>query len=126
MGFDLFIRVEYHLSPKTGKPFYYNKNFEKVYDPPELKIPQHLCKYLRARGGIFHAYVEEFDSMNQTSTDAFTFLNEYPLWEKVKNSEWYDESYEDSWTEKEHNEFRELLVYLTESYDCTFTVCWSY
>lgn len=127
MGFDLYIGLEYHLCPETGKPYYFSKKtLEKVYKLPELKIPDHLKKYLQGRGGIFHKYVEEFDSNNVTRTDVDSFLLEYPLWDQVKDSDWYDESWEGIWDEKQHDEFRELLVHLSETYDCYFNIDWSY
>ncbi len=127
MGFDLFINLHYQLCPETGKPCYYSKKtFEKVYTLPTMTVPHHLIKYLQGRGKIFHAYIEEFDQSDLTTTSVDAFVAEYPLWDQVKSSDWYDESWEDIWTEKEHNEFRELLVHLKESYDCHFTVEWSY
>jgi hypothetical protein len=127
MGFDLFINVQYNLCPDTGKPYYISKtNFEKVYDLPEINIPVSLRKYLQGRGSIFHAYIHEFDLDDQTSVDVESLVFSYPLWDQVKNSEWYDEIWEEDWTEKEHNEFFELLKYLKENYSCRFNVDWSY
>jgi hypothetical protein len=127
MGFDLFIQVQYYLCPETGKPYYYStQGFEKKYTLPDINIPVHLRKYLKGRGSIFHAYIQEFDECDQTDTDVYSFLHGYPLWDQVKNSNWYDETWEGIWDERNHNEFRELLVYLTETYDCNFTVDWSY
>jgi hypothetical protein len=127
MGFDLYITVKYSLCPETGKPYYYSKQgLEKKYSLPDIQIPNHLRKYLQGRGKIFHIYIKEFDFDGKMETDADSFLLEYPLWDQVKDADWYDESWEDIWTEKEHNEFRELLVHLTTSYDCHFTVEWSY
>lgn len=114
------------MCPETGKPFHYGPKLEKVYTLPEFTIPQHLHKYLKGRGSQFLAYVHEFTLADQSSVDVNEFLNEYPLWEQITSSEWYDETWEEYWTEKEHNEFRELLVYLNESLDCQFTVEWSY
>ena len=127
MGFDLYISIEYNLCPETGKPYYISKRtLEKIYTAPELQIPEHLRKYLQGRGRIFHIYVHEFDSNDVTRTDVDSFLHEYPLWDQVKDSNWYDESWEGIWDEKEHNEFRELLDHLSETYDCYFNVDWSY
>jgi hypothetical protein len=126
MGFDLYIYLKLMMCPETGKPYYFGPNLEKVYTLPGVTIPEHLHKYLKGRGSQFHAYVHEFTLADQSSADVNEFLNEYPLWKQITSSEWYDETWEEYWTEKEHDEFRELLVYLNESLDCQFTVEWSY
>jgi hypothetical protein len=127
MGFDLLIHVQYNLCPETGKPYYYaKKTFEKVYDLPEIIIPEDLRPYLVGRGKIFHAYIQEFKISDLFETDAQSFLHYYPLWNEVLKSDWYDETWEGIWDEKDHNAFRELLVHLVNDYTCGFTLSWSY
>ncbi len=127
MGFDLFIHVQYNLCPETGKPYYYDKKtLNKQYDLPTITVPQHLRKYLQGRGNIFHAYVQEFYMSDLYEADANSFLHAYPLWDDIKKSDWYDESWEGEWDEKDHAAFRELLVHLVNDYPCGFTLSWSY
>lgn len=118
------------MCPETGKPYYLFWNKEtrtvtKEYSIPSVDIPKHLLKYLVGRGHLFHAYTEQFNERHVFTTDVRTFLEAYPSWEDVIQSEHYTDEYADAWNEDNHNEFKELLEFLSEQ-QWTYSICWSY
>jgi hypothetical protein len=130
MGFDINLCLELFLCPITGKPFYYSYNkttriTEKIYAIPDTQIPIHLHKYLVGRGHLFHAYTEHFNEQDIFKTDVRTFLNEYPDWETVMESQHYTDEYADAWNEDDHLAFKELLEFLVHQ-EATYTILWSY
>lgn len=130
MGFDINICLELLLCPSTGKPYYYGYNQDtltlgKVYALPDTQIPGHLRKYLVGRGHLFHAYTEYFNQQDIFKTNVQTFLDVYPDWSTVMESQFYTDEYEDAWNEDDHTAFKELLVFLTTQ-EATYTILWSY
>ena len=121
MGFDLNIEMCLHMCPDTGKPYYYGKNFEKVYEIPSLEIPNELKPYLEQRGHYLHAYTFGWNEEEIYSTDLESFLEEFPDWEDVVDHPSYDEY----WTEEDHNKFKKLLIILSAC-RASFRVSWSY
>lgn len=121
MGFDLVIELSLQMCPETGKPFYYDRNFEKVYELPELTIPDELKNYLQQRGHYLHAYTEGFNEQEIFDTDLHSFMEEFPCWEEVKEHPNYD----DMWAEEDHTKFENLLTYLS-SCPASYRVTWSY
>lgn len=120
MGFDLYINLKLMMCPKTGKPYYFDTNFEKVYGLEDFTIPDHLRPYLMGRGRQFHAYIE---SHEQSEVDVDTFLECYPSWDDVKDHALY-QSHMD-WEKEDHEKFKELLEYL-QFLRYPFSVSWSY
>lgn len=121
MGFDLYIHLNLLICPKTGKPYYFDHNLEKIYDLPDFIIPKHLRPYLQGRGPQFHVYLQNLNTEGQTEVDLEEFLENYPEWKEVFN----DEAYDNTWTQEDHNTFADLLEYLhTLSYP--FRISWSY
>jgi hypothetical protein len=130
MGFDINICLELLLCPSTGKPFYYSYNqatrtTEKLYEIPTIQIPPRLCKYLVGRGHLFHAYTDSFNEQDIFKTDVSAFLNEYPDWNTVMDSQYYTDAYDDAWNENDHTAFKELLEFLVNQ-PVTYTIVWSY
>lgn len=121
MGFDLYIYLKLMMCPLKGKPFYYGKNLEKIYEIPEFTVPEHLRHYLVGRGSHFFAYLRFLDYSERTDVDLEEFLENYPEWREVQQ----DDSYDEDWTQENHNTFAELLEYLYEL-PCPFSICWSY
>lgn len=121
MGFDLYIQLKMMMCPETGKPFYYGKNFEKVYEVPEFTIPEPLRKYLVGRGRHFFPYIHPLNARDRMEADLEEFLENYPEWREVVEDEYYDES----WTMEDHDTFADLLEYL-HTLPCSFSVSWSY
>ncbi len=129
MGFDINITMDLQMCPATGKPFYfkYNKEkqfVEKIYDFPNILVPGKMCEYLEGRGHIFHAYTQKFNDNERYSTSVEEFLEEYPSWEDVVKSHYYEnEDY--YWHQEDHEGFKRLLEWCAEQ-DVPFTVRWSY
>ena len=124
MGFDLFIHMSLMMDEGTGKPYYFGKNLEKMYDLPTVDIPEELKKYLYGRGSHFHVYTDKFNRKNIYHVDLNTFLEKYPSWKRFTESDYYDPE-DNYWTREDHKNFKKLLEFLQSS-ECHFTVSWSY
>ena len=121
MGFDINIEMVLHVCNKTGKPYYYGKNFERIYEIPPITVPEHLREYLEGRGPVFHAYTGHFNAQDIYNVTTYGFLQQYPTWDSVQE-EYEDHEY---WTEEDHNKFKELLEWCNKQ-SVVFRVSWSY
>ena len=121
MGFDIAIEMNLSMDVATGKPYYYGKNFEHIYDISSIVVPEHLRIYLVGRGPIFHAYTSEFNYENRYNVSVSEFLEHYPSWDSV-HEDYADHDY---WTESDHNKFKELLEWCQKQ-PVSFNVSWSY
>ena len=121
MGFDINIEMILSMCEETGKPFYYGKGFERIYELPILEVPQELQEYLVGRGPIFHAYTDHFNYENRYNVSVKEFLEDYPSWLSVQE-EYPSHNY---WLEEDHNKFKELLEWC-EKQKVSFRVSWSY
>ena len=128
MGFDLTIDLKMSMCPETGKPFYYKyneekKSIEKVYELPDLVVPEEKRPYLIKKGHHFHAYTDYFNEKDIFDVDVDTFLDSFPSWDDVIESSYYKE--EDGWTYKDHKQFKKLLKWCAKQ-EPYFYVSWSY
>jgi hypothetical protein len=128
MGFDINVMMEMFMCPASGKPFYYRRNpetktIEKCYEIPDITVPVKMCEYLVGRGPIFYAYTQQFNEQERYNISADEFLEEYPSWETIVDSEYYND--EGCWIQEDHKGFKRLLEWCTEQ-DVPFRVCWSY
>ena len=121
MGFDITIEMDLCMCQQTGKPYYYGKGFEKIYDISSIVVPEDLREYLVGRGPVFHAYTSEFNYEDRYDVSVSEFLEHYPSWEEIKK-EYEDHDY---WVEDDHNKFKELLEWC-EKQRVSFRVSWSY
>lgn len=104
MGFYIHIYSMVNLCPETGKPFYYGPNFEKIYDIPNIIIPEQYRRFLYERNSIYHAYMSGdsyYDSVDMV-------VDTFPTWEQVKNL-YPDAEEEYEWTEKDHTLFHNAI-----------------
>lgn len=124
MGFDINIYMSLNMCPKTGKPFIYGKNFERIYELPEIVVPEKMCEYLEGRGHLFHAYTETFNEENRYDVGVDEFLEEYPDWVSVQEHLSYEEA-KDYWSFEDHEGFKRLLEWCAEQ-KVGFRVSWSY
>ena len=124
MGFDLYIHMTLLMDETTGKPYYYGKNSEKIYELPTFEIPEELRKYLYGRGHYFHVHTDKFNRKDIFEVNVSTFLEKYPSWRRFVESDYYDEDYMD-WTREDHKNFKKLLEFLADQ-PVGFTVSWSY
>lgn len=124
MGFDLYIHMSLMLDQATGKPYYYNKDFEKVLWIPAIEIPEELKKYLYGRGSHFHVYTEKFNRKNIYHVSLSAFLERFPSWSRYKKSDYFEDNPEE-WTREDHKNFKKLLKFLEEQ-PAHYTVSWSY
>ena len=123
MGFDLSITLNLHIDPKTGLPYVWGKNYEKIpYVQSEFEVPEKYRRWVQERGHHFHIYIKKFDEYGHT-VDVEQFLYEYPSWLTVKKELGDNWEYE-YWTEEEHNSFKEALEWFTSKNN--FVVDWSY
>lgn len=119
MGFDLSIELVMMMCPIKGKPFYYTNSLEKVYGIPDIEVPEHLAQYLQGRGYHYLAYIEGLADDGPTRPDVV--LDAYPSFEEVQKHH----SYEDYWTEGDHELFKELLEWCVDQ-KVSFQISWSY
>lgn len=142
MGFDFTITLSMGMCPQTGKPFYYGTHpttgqLARIYDLPDLRVPDNLKDYLYQRGHHMHAYTRRFDERDKPVYDVPVedFLEGFPAWEQVKQTDWwkdqmfgYEEDAEEDpncWSLTDHECLLRLLTWCWEQpYD--FRVSWSY
>jgi hypothetical protein len=120
MGFDLNITLNVWIDAKTGLPFVWGPNSEKLpYVPCEYEVPEKYRKYMSQRGHHFHFYIGDIEGY---TTCVDTFLDTYPEWQDVLENMGWEEKYE--WTEADHDDFKEALNWLSKKH--VFGITWSY
>ena len=127
MGFDFTIQLVLHICPATGNPFVYATSSEKTYKEyslSDIMIPEKYRRFCEERGSIFHAYTHTLSYHDVYSVDISRLLEEFPDWDTVLHSDWYDED-DDGWSEKDHDDFKEALVWFSEQ-PYRFQASWSY
>lgn len=119
MGFDLHITLTLLLCPVTGKPYVYRNT--KVYEIPEIEIPEHLRKYLALKGTFLYAYTNSLEQDGfGMHVSADTFLDAFPCWDDVEET-----LKEDEWSEEDHEGLKALVTWCSEQ-TLEFHVSWSY
>jgi hypothetical protein len=129
MGFDLFLQMSLTMDEATGKPFYYGTNketgkIERIFEIPQIDIPEQLRKYLYGRGHHFHVYTEKFNRKDIFHVGVSAFLDRFPSWTRFAESDYYTDE-PAGWTHEDHKNFKKLLKLLEEQ-KVSFTVSWSY
>ena len=128
MGFDLNIMLERCRCPDTGRPYYLTwvkqkRDFEKVYEVPNIQVPPKMCEYLVGRGPIFYAYTEPFNEKGISNVSVSEFLEAFPSWDDVRRHSCYDK--DGHWIEEDHEGFQRLIEWCNDQ-EPPFRVCWSY
>ena len=128
MGFDINVMMMLYMCPETGKPYYlkWNKetrNYEKLYELPDIIVPEKMCEYLVGRGHHFHAYTEVFNEDGRYDVSVDEFMDYFPSWEEVLENPSYND--ECGWCEEDHKGFKRLLEWCCKQ-DVSFRVSWSY
>lgn len=124
--FDLFVILSAKISPLTGLPFVYslrNQSVEQIlFSPEEFIIPEKYRRYVHLSRDFLKVYIEQCDpNCPQISTDQF--LTNFPAWNYVYEK--LRENHDDlEWTETNHEEFREMLLWLSSKY--IFSMAWMY
>lgn len=115
------IQLHLQICPATGKPYVWgNATGARIYiDISTYVLPERFRKWCQARGRQFHAYIESFDTTND-SMDPVSFLHSFPSWEHVRASLGDD----NEWTEDDHNEFKAAVEYMAERPG--YMLVWSY
>lgn len=120
MGFDISIEMSLAIHPETGRPYYYNYDSSARIDGvPDIVVPEHLRRYLKGRGNIFHVYTQFFNEENRFNVGVREFLEHFPSWDDVQVVD------DDYWTEKDHCLFKELIEWCAEQ-TVEFRIDWSY
>jgi hypothetical protein len=122
MGFDLFISVSFLLCPETGLMYEYNDDLTKNYNINNVRVPEHLRRFLKQRGHHLSLYTSRVT--DEYSTGADNFLDKFPEWSEILDDDEYDD-YKDRWTEEDHNLFKETLTWLL-SQKVNAIVSWSF
>jgi hypothetical protein len=107
----------------TGKPYYYASDNSRKYDLSAATVPAEHRRMMQLRGGIFHAYTTQvYEDKDTVDVSVSDFLEKFPTWEEVHE---HDPEC-DYWTEKEHNEFKDALLWLNANNGIEYRVQWSY
>lgn len=122
MGFDLFISVSFPLCPETGLMFEYNDDLTKNYNIPNIRVPEHLRRFLKQRGHHLRLYTSRVT--DEYSTGADNFLDKFPEWSEIAEDDEYDD-FKDRWIEEDHNLFKETLAWLVNQ-KVNAIVSWSF
>ena len=123
MGFDLFIYASFLVCPETGKPYCFASDHSRNYDLSVATVPEKHRRMMQLRGGILHAYTTQvYEDKNTVNVSVYDFLEKFPTWDEVRE---YDPEC-DYWTEKEHNEFKDALMWLNANNTVQYRVDWSY
>ena len=109
MGFDLFISVSILLCPETGLMYEYNDDLTKTYNINNVRVPEHLRRFVKQRGHHLRLYTSRIT--DEYSTGADNFLDKFPEWAEILEDNDY-EDFKDRWTEEDHNLFKETLAWL--------------
>jgi hypothetical protein len=124
MGFDYHISIHLAISPETGLPFTYGSKWEKIpYEPEKHVVPEHLRRYLEGSGRFFHSYMPKDHGVRFIEVVDRWFVV-FPSWESICKKHTAAERECHQWTEENHNEFKELIVWLNNNLYAT--VSWSY
>ena len=122
MGFDLFISVSFPLCPETGLMYDYNEDLTKNYNIPNIRVPEHLRRFLKQRGHHLRLYTSRVT--DEYSTGADNFLDKFPEWSEIAEDNEYDD-FKDVWTEEDHNLFKETLAWIVNQ-KVSAIVSWSF
>ena len=122
MGFVLFISVSFPLCPETGLMFEYNDDLTKNYNIPNIRVPEHLRRFLKQRGHHLRLYTSRVT--DEYSTGADNFLDKFPEWSEIAEDDEYDD-FKDRWIEDDHNLFKETLAWLVNQ-KVNAIVSWSF
>ena len=122
MGFDLFISVSILLCPETGLMYEYNDDLTKTYNINNVRVPEHLRRFVKQRGHYLRLYTSRVT--DEYSTGADNFLDKFPEWAEILEDDEYDD-FKDRWTEEDHNLFKETLAWLV-SQKVNAIVSWSF
>lgn len=125
MGFDFSIQLVLSICSKSGQPYVYSRGWEKLYELPKLEIPEEYRQFLQDRGPLYHIYTDYFSKNQRFSATTEELLENFPEWDEVKDSHWYERYADDEWPEQTHNLFREALQWFSEQ-PYTFQASWSY
>jgi len=109
MGFDLFISVSFPLCPETGLMYDYNEDLTKNYNIPNIRVPEHLRRFLKQRGHHLRLYTSRVT--DEYSTGADNFLDKFPEWSEIAEDDEYGD-FKDRWIEEDHNLFKVALAWL--------------
>jgi hypothetical protein len=109
MGFDLFISVSFPLCPQTGLMYDYNEDLTKNYNIPNIRVPEHLRRFLKQRGHHLRLYTSRVT--DEYSTGADNFLDKFPEWSEIAEDDEYGD-FKDRLIEEDHNLFKETLAWL--------------
>jgi hypothetical protein len=123
MGFDIYISCSLNICKETGKLYYYGgARFEKIYNIPQLVVPEEHREFVRMRGHLFGIYTRLVT--DETSTSVANFLDKYPEWSDITESSDFEE-YAEGWNEDMHERFYAALIWFSLQ-DMNYMICWDY
>jgi hypothetical protein len=118
MGFDLEISCRLRLCHQTGTMFFYKSDLTKEYVIPNIVVPEQFRRFINQHGYYLRLYTSQ---STDGATSADNFLDKFPEWTEILK----DNDYEESWTEEDHNLFKEALEWLVKQ-PIGFIVSWSF
>ena len=119
MGFSISISLSVFLCETTGKLFYYGAKSEKIYELPNIVVPNYCRRFVYETNNIYEMY--RLDEQ-QEYVDINSLLVRFPSWKEVKNK--YPTAEADfGWTEGDHWAFRTALQWF-QSAQMPYMVYW--
>lgn len=105
MGFYVSFSKSFPVCKETGKPFYYGKNFTKIYDLSTVEeVPIKFRRFLDEQGNKhFPLYMRDDHYIDL----AEHVLDSFPSWPNVE--ECLPEEAKPWWKEEDHNLFKEAM-----------------
>jgi hypothetical protein len=112
------------ICTETGKPYYIGPKgnmYKKIFEIPEINIPQEHRRFLNESNGIYPIYVNDTDKIKNFE-DIDYILEYFPTWDNLK-IRFPNLENDFNWSELDHNSFKTSLQWFSKQY-VRFIVVW--
>ena len=122
MGFYVHILISFPLCQETGKPYYYGKDFTKIYDLSGVEpVPEKYRRFLYD-GYTGLCIYQNYMRDDHYIDSAEAVFDNFPDWEEVEDC--LSDEAKKHWTKEDHDLFYEAISWLTLSCKGYATITW--